>query len=634
MGPVTPPATSASVVRRLPALLQLALPLFLAAALAVAMLGVPSGARVPAPALELRSKQLPSAQFTTFTLNVCFCLTALQAEADMVKAFTLGDVGGFQEFSDLEDRQTLMRLATERDWGWYMPAVGGGETTPIVWNRARFRLIDGHTIKTHDAVPDVTPARYINVVRLREIATGKVFGVINTHTIAQASFDAQLTDPKRIPLLRQHLKLLHDEIVALFTTTEHVFAMGDLNVNYLADRVRQNEGLPTSALGDVVNFDMPLTGSRGATSLLDYGMTVKNDSGLQLVTSRIEYGFNSDHDAVVFTYGTVDLFATGGIFNRPTGTAAARTEVVARMVRAVGNAEPGARVRLAVTRLDDLDLMRALLAAAARGVAIQVVLAEGSGTYAEQTLAATLGSDPLLPSWVKKCVGSCLGGAGTNEANFLLVSRSGGATEVSLALNGTPQAKTGQRWTDAFMSTDTYVYTGYNQTFEQMAADTVDTRATRTVSWGPSYAAQLYPLPAGAKDPMLKSLKRVRCKPGKTVVRVTAVAWSQSRGQALADQLATLRTQGCDVRAVLGKQATKKISKILTAANISIVRRPVQQNVLFVKGKYGKTQVTRAWVGGPSWTDNGLVSDGVTLVVNDGSAAGYLQQFYRVFKGK
>ena len=117
----------------------------------------------------------------------------------MVKAFTLGDVGGFQEFSDLEDRQTLMRLATERDWGWYMPATGGGETTPVVWNRARFRLIDGQTIKAHDAVPDMTPARYINVVRLREIATGKVFGIINTHTIAQASFDAQLTRPQADP---------------------------------------------------------------------------------------------------------------------------------------------------------------------------------------------------------------------------------------------------------------------------------------------------------------------------------------------------------------------------------------------------------------------------------------------------
>ena len=137
--------------------------------------------------------------------------------------------------------------------------------------------------------------------------------------------------------------MLRDAIVGLFATTEHVFAMGDLNVNYLADRVRQNEGLPTSALGDVVNFDMPLTGSRGATSLLDYGMTVKEDSGLQLVSSRIEYGFNSDHDAVVFTYGTVDLFATGGVFNRPSGTAyeSARSWPARSAPSATPSPEPG-----------------------------------------------------------------------------------------------------------------------------------------------------------------------------------------------------------------------------------------------------------------------------------------------------
>ena len=641
MGSPTRPAPAASaatvatavVRRRVAGLASLALPLVLATALALAMLAAPR-ATDPTPALDLRAQQLPSAQLSTFTLNVCFCLTAAQAEADLVKAFTLGDVGGFQEFSDLEDRATLVRLATERDFGWYMPATGGGETTPIVWNRARFRMIDAQTIKTHDAIADVTPARYINIVRLRELATGKVFGVINTHTIAQASFDAQLSDPQRIPLLRAHLKLLHDAIVGLFATTEHVFAMGDLNVNYLADRVRQNAGLPTSALGDVVNFDMPLTGSRGKTSLLDYGMTVKENGGFKLLGSRIEYGFNSDHDAVVFTYGTVDLFATGGVFNRPTGTGAERNEVVSRAVRAVGDAEPGARVRLAVERLDDMDLMRALVAAQARGVAVQVVLAEGSGTYAEQTLAATLGADTLQPSWLKKCVGSCLGGAGKTETNFLLVSRTGGATEVSLALGSTPQGRTGQRWTDGFVSTDTYVYTGYDQTFDLMALDTADPRSTRRVSWGPSYAAQLYPLAEGTKDPMLRTLKSVRCKTGKNVVRAVVRSWSGERGQALATQLGALEAQGCDVRVVIGKQAQTKIRKILTQAKVTTVRREVEQNVLFVKGRFGKLPVTRAWVGGPGWTDQGLTSDGVTLIVNDQAAAGYLPSFYRVFKGK
>ena len=621
--------------RRFPALLNLVLPLVLATALAIATLATPRGADpAPAPALELRSQQLPSAELKTFTLNVCYCLSAAQAEADMVKAFTLGDVGGLQEFSDAEDRQTLTRLAAERDWGWYMPSVGGGETIPIIFNRARFRLLSGETIKVHEAEEKVTPARYINVVRLRELSTGKVFGIINTHTIAQASFDAQLSDMSRIPRLRLHLKMLHDTIVGLFSTTEHVFAMGDLNVNYLADRQRKNVGLPTSALGEVVNFDMPLTGSRGATSLLDYGMTVKDDGGFELLTSRIQPGFNSDHDAIVFTYGTVDLFTTGGIFNRPTGTGSERNEVVSRAVRAVGDAEPGARIRLATGRLDDMDLMRALLAAQLRGVAVQVVVADGSGGYAEQTLAVALGTDTLQPSWFKECVDTCLGGSGKQEANFLVVSQSGGATEVSLAMGGTPQGRTGQGWTDGFLSTDSDVYAGYDQTFDAMALDTTDPRASRRVTWGSSYAAQLYPVAEGTKDPMLRTLKSVRCKPGKTVVRAVVRSWGGQRGQALATQLGKLKAQGCDLRVVLGKQGQKKIEKLLIQAEITTLRRPVEQNVLFMKGHYGKQQVTRAWVGGPGWTDRSLGSDGVTLIVNNQAAKGYLSAFYRVFTNK
>ena len=124
MGPVTPLPAPRVTARRVSAALHLVLPLVLATALALAMLAAPrAGTTEDAPALELRSKQLPSAQLTTFTLNVCFCLTAAQAEADMVKAFSLGEIGGFQEFSDLEDRATLMRLATERDFGWWMPRL-------------------------------------------------------------------------------------------------------------------------------------------------------------------------------------------------------------------------------------------------------------------------------------------------------------------------------------------------------------------------------------------------------------------------------------------------------------------------------------------------------------------------------
>ena len=411
--------------------------------------------------------------------------------------------------------------------------------------------------------------------------------------------------------------------------------MGDLNVNYLADRVRQNEGLPTRTLGDLVNFDMPLTGSRGATSLLDYGMTVKEDGGLQLLKSRIEYGFNSDHDAVVFDYGTVDLFATGGVFNRPSGTANEKREVIARAVRAVGNAEPGARIRLAAERFDDPELANALLAAYQRGVVVQVAPGRGLGHRRragpghpdrQRHPAAVVGEAVRrhLPGRVGQAggelpAGQPLGWCHRGEPRLLDRRR---------------RTSSAQRWNDAFLSTDTYVYTGYDQTFDQMAADTTDTRATRQVTWGPSYTAQLYPMPAGAKDPMLKVLKRVKCKTGKNVVRASVAAWQGQRGKALAEQLVTMKAAGCDVRAILGKQVKKAVRKLLTTGRIKLIGRPLAQNVLFVKGKLGSKGVTRAYVGGPGWTDKGLVSDGVTLAVNDKAAKGYLQAFYRVWKNK
>ncbi|MFA6300634.1 MAG: hypothetical protein WC642_15805, partial [Nocardioides sp.] len=280
------PTASRLASRLASSILGLVLPAALVTGLGVALLVVPTTQATPAAptaidAASLRpvAKALPSPTYRTFTINIKHDLNKVKALHDMKRALTLGDAGGMQEMSDAEDRESLIRLCKAQDWGWYMPNEGG-VAIPIVWNRDRFRLIDGHTVKVHGPQEGVTPSRYINSVRLREIATGKVFGYINTHVISGASRDAQLSNMNRIPRLRKHLKMLRAEILGLFRQTEHVFVSGDLNVNYLADRRRQNAGLPTDALGDLVNFDMPLTGSFNPTSLLDYGLSVKRNGGL------------------------------------------------------------------------------------------------------------------------------------------------------------------------------------------------------------------------------------------------------------------------------------------------------------------------------------------------------------------
>ncbi|MGZ6744295.1 MAG: hypothetical protein ACXVD0_00210 [Nocardioides sp.] len=602
----------------------------LATGLALTLLpGTPSGpvASAPvtsSPALRLAAAAPSSPTYTTFTLNIRHDLGPTKARQDMRKALTtLGDAGGFQEMSDLEDRQSLMRLCDRLGWGWYMPKDVGQEI-PIVWNRDRFRLIDGHTVKVHDAVAGMTPARYINVVRLREVATGKVFGFINTHTIAQASYDAQASDPKRIPLLRKHLRMLRHEILALFAATEHVFVSGDLNVNYLADRRRRVPGLPTAELGDLVSFDMPLAGSRGPTSLLDYGMTVKNAGGLQLASSRIVHGWNSDHDAVQLTYRPVDLFETGPLFSRPDGAAADRGKVLNRVARAIDDAEPGALVRIITPRIDDVGVTRAILAAAAEGVDVRVLVGGGEPSDQEREVAAALGTDTTATSWFQRCTRTCLGGSGTEQTNVVLVSRAGGVTDLALVGSGPLVAGEEDRWTDTFRSSTAAVYDGYGRLFARYAADATDTTRTRVLRWG-AYRALLYPVPhVERRDPVLKALGPVGCRrahglrtpDGRTNVRVAVQAWSGSRGRLIAARLGELEGRGCDVAAVLGPKVLGGIRKQLARAHVPTRDARTGQSLLVVDGRYGSRGGAHyAWTGGPSWTDHSIDSDGVTLVV-------------------
>lgn len=587
------------------------------------------------------SAALPSPTYRTFTLNVAFPLSTQKATADAKRALTLGDVGGFQEFSQQPDRDALLKLLQRKDWGWYMP-LGAGVAIPIVWNRDRFRLISGKSVKVHGPEKNVTPSRYINVVRLRELATGKVFGYVNTHMISGASRDAQLSNMKRIPRLRKHLEMLRTEIETLFLSTEHVFVGGDFNVNFLADRRRRNPGLPTDRLGDLVDFDMPLGASWGRQSLLDYGLSVRENGGLALTGSRIVPGFHSDHRAIVFDYEVRDLFETGPLFSDPVGSAADRTRTVDRIARAIRGAEAGETVRLATARLNAPVVEQALLSAHEAGVGVQLVVGAGRASGAEKRLAAALGEDREALSWLVRCSGSCLGGVGGQQANFLLVSRTGGSTELTLVSSSPLTKASARQWTDLYRTTHPSVYGGYGTVFERLAADETDESRQRVVQLG-GYRAQLYPVPAKPhRDPVLKALKGVACKnasglrtaDGRTNVRASVQAWSGSRGRAIAERLARLKKKGCDVAVVVGPRVLRGIRTTLARAGVPMRAVASGQNYLVVDGRYGtQSGAGFAWVGGPSWSNGSIGGDGVTLVVDDDEAVlAYLDGFSRAWQ--
>jgi len=322
-----------------------------------------------APAAHAEERTGPSVR--AFTLNVRYTLSTEKAVADAKRAMSLGSVGGFQEWSGPRDRAALRDAVAARGWEIYMPR-DAGVTIPIVWNAAQFSLISASSQQVHPAEEGVTPARYINHVLLRERATNAVLAFVNTHTIAQASRDAQPTNKARVPRLLRHIRMLRATIRSLFTSTANVIAVGDLNINYLADRRRQLPGFPTRVLGDVIRFDMPMAASWGTGSLLDYVMSMRDNGGLAFASSRIVGGFHSDHDAVLAHYRFRNLFAAQTLRNAPRGAWVARYRVIDRVIRAARDAEAGSALRVRSGRISLPSVRSALAAAQARGVDVEV----------------------------------------------------------------------------------------------------------------------------------------------------------------------------------------------------------------------------------------------------------------------
>lgn len=347
------------------------------AAVLVAFLALGLVEGVPSPAVAAPHW----ANFNYFTLNVRYNNNASQTQADIAKAMGTGDVGGFQEFSESGDQAALASYANSHGWGIFLPHNGGGGAIPIVWKESRFAQVSAASTQVHPAVyrtnPDgsrgamASPPRFINTVVLTDKLTGKQVAFINTHTISQASYDAQASDPVLVPYLRQHFAMLRQTIQTMAAQTDAVVVGGDFNVNYLADRRRQVDGFPTKMFGGLMSFNMPNTGSHGAGSLLDYNMSLKYGS-LEPSNGHIVYGYNSDHDSVVVTYGEINYFAAQTVKNTMADPVS-KGLVLNRMTRALQNAPAGAAVTLMSRRVGNPVLTGAVAAARARGVNVAVL---------------------------------------------------------------------------------------------------------------------------------------------------------------------------------------------------------------------------------------------------------------------
>jgi hypothetical protein len=266
--------------------------------------------------------------------------------------------------------------------------------------------------------------------------------------------------------------------------------------------------------------------------------------------------------------GVVDVPVTPDSFNPPAGMLFShpyrkgyRNIIRNQILRAINSTPSGATIQAASWSFSSKTYRKALAAARARGVTVELVLAwRNKPTNSDYgRLARTFGTS-VSPgaSWVKKCWHSCRGVGGTMHAKIFLFTQVYRTPFVMMSgsANLTDFAVTNQ-WNQMNTVTgDQAVYDEAVGVFTQMYQDRP---APYVETHYPTMTSYYYPRGrvSKANDFMLKALAPVRCtgavgaaRHGRTIVRIAMYAWYQSRGKWLAKRVRQLWQQGCQVQIV------------------------------------------------------------------------------------
>lgn len=388
----------------------------------------------------------PTADFHLMQLNIRHGLSSTAWAADAQRATSMADIADFQEASQAPDRAAMATMLTAQGWDYWYPSKGGVED-PITWNASLFSLVSTKSVEAIPGQKHITPARYVNTVVLKQISSGRLVAIVNTHTINKGAPDGGLKQNNRTARLQTCLQVLHDQILDAERITPYVVATGDLNTNYMRDRRIQAPGLPTSELGPIINFDMPIGPTWGGTTELDYVMSPKLDNSLSVVDSAIVPGFQSDHHGVRVGFDfdgaapippappTGARFAPGVVANNPHGDRYARRTVLRLMQKAIDNAPLGSSIHIATSDIGDDAIYRAIGRAVARGVYVQIVDRDSSTNSDERALRKLLGTHTAQHSWFTGCTSStCRSVSKRMSRTSLLVSQAG--QTPALKING------------------------------------------------------------------------------------------------------------------------------------------------------------------------------------------------------
>ncbi|MGA9746082.1 MAG: phospholipase D-like domain-containing protein [Nocardioides sp.] len=347
--------------------------------------------------------------------------------------------------------------------------------------------------------------------------------------------------------------------------------------------------------------------------------------------------------------------ANGARFNDPGGDREAVNRSMVHIRRSIQSAKKGSIIRIATYSHSRRDITEALIDACKnRKVTVQMVINDNFISKTTQRLRRVLGGNTkphfkdachprkkkkgeekyAEPSYLKVCFQSCRKGAGNQHMKFYLFSDVGDARDVVM-VGSTNIARFAAKthFNDLFTQANrSRMFRDYSAIHRQLAQDRRVKKVARTFQHGDLTSEFGAVVARGPKDPVIKRLKRISCAGG-TQVRITMYAWVGDRGAYIARQVAKLRRQGCNIRAILSGPS-KDVKRILKGAGVSIRsadidrddntatgfgetawERFTHEKWMSVNGGYAGKRQKIVFTGSENWSGLSFLNDEVTVTI-------------------
>jgi hypothetical protein len=179
----------------------------------------------------------------------------------------------------------------------------------------------------------------------------------------------------------------------------------------------------------------------------------------------------------------------------------------------------------------------------------------------------------------------------------------------------------------------------YTKIFEQLVRDVrlADPYVRKTVG---IYESEFFPVYGASEetDPVMRRLDDVRCVAGagtgiggRTAIRIVMYGWRAERGLYLADKVAALSRQGCDIRVLVsagGRQVVgtlKRAGVLVKSADLDLDDNDdtgfggtafeifTHEKYMLLSGSFRGTSGHQVWTGSENWSGRGLMNDEVTI---------------------